>query len=258
VRQGIAAATIRSILANNKPPTSRTADHPNSQASRRLAAIWTTLNSNLVPLSSARCLSSTAVSRMSEVEKATEPPAKQQDTIFGKIARGEMGTKFLYEDDQCVAFSDLNPQAPTHFLVIPKKAISQLSKAEDEDEKLLGHLLIVAKKVAKQVGIGDTGFRIVINDGKQGCQSVYHVRGKFRTQKAEQIGRQQFRDSYLPICSVICLRCIFMSSVDVSWDGRLDKARRGSRRNRRRGVAGTAIDHHDVTAFLVECSAPIH
>lgn len=97
---------------------------------------------------------------MSEV--GTAPPAAGTDTIFGKISRGELGTKFLYEDDRACAFSDLNPQAPTHFLVIPKKPISQLSKAEDADEALLGHLLIVAKKVAKQLKL-DEGFRVVIN-----------------------------------------------------------------------------------------------
>lgn len=70
--------------------------------------------------------------------------------------------------------NDLNPQAPVHMLVIPRKPIPQLSKAEDEDEALLGHLLLVARKVAKQVGL-DKGFRIVINDGKEGCQSVYHL-----------------------------------------------------------------------------------
>ena len=92
----------------------------------------------------------------------------------GKIARGEIPTKFLYEDDRCVAFSDLHPQAPTHFLVIPRKAISQLSKADESDEALLGHLMIVAARVAKQLKLDD-GFRVVVNDGKDGCQSVYHL-----------------------------------------------------------------------------------
>lgn len=96
------------------------------------------------------------------------------DTIFGKILRGEIPTKFIYEDDKCVAFDDINPQAPTHFLVIPRKAIPQLSAAEDSDESLLGHLMIVARKLAKDKGL-DNGFRLVVNDGRDGCQSVYHL-----------------------------------------------------------------------------------
>lgn len=68
----------------------------------------------------------------------------------------------------------MNPQAPVHFLVIPRKPISQLSKAEEDDEALLGHLLLVGKKVAAQVGLED-GFRVVINDGRDGAQSVYHL-----------------------------------------------------------------------------------
>lgn len=75
---------------------------------------------------------------------------------------------------QCVAFHDVAPQAPTHFLVIPKKEIAQLSLASDDDELLLGHLLSVGKKVAKKLGL-DSGFRVVINDGKDGAQSVYHL-----------------------------------------------------------------------------------
>lgn len=97
------------------------------------------------------------------------------DTIFGKILRKEIPAKFVYEDEQCVAFHDVNPQAPTHILVIPRKPIAQLSLAVDEDEQLLGHLLIVARKVAAQEGLDKSGFRLVVNDGKNGAQSVYHL-----------------------------------------------------------------------------------
>lgn len=96
------------------------------------------------------------------------------DTVFGKILRGEIPSKFIYEDDKCVAFDDINPQAPVHFLVIPRKAIAQLSTAEDGDESLIGHLMIVARKLAKERGL-EKGFRIVINDGQHGCQTVYHL-----------------------------------------------------------------------------------
>lgn len=75
---------------------------------------------------------------------------------------------------QCVAFDDINPQAPVHFLVIPRKFIPQLSKADDTDAALLGHLLIVARKIAQKRNLKN-GFRIVINDGPIGAQSVYHL-----------------------------------------------------------------------------------
>lgn len=110
----------------------------------------------------------------SEVDKA-QKAAPGGDTIFGKIARGEIATDFIHEDDQCVAFHDINAQAPVHFLVIPKQPITQLSQAQDSDEQLLGHLLIVARKVAAKLGIDKTGYRVVINDGRHGCQSVFHL-----------------------------------------------------------------------------------
>ncbi|VDM27229.1 unnamed protein product [Hydatigera taeniaeformis] len=110
----------------------------------------------------------------SEVEKAQAAHSSEGDTIFGKIARKEIPAKFLYEDDQCVAFDDISPQAPTHFLVIPKKPIKQLDSATEDDESLLGHLLLVAKKVAAQKNLAK-GYRVVINNGREGCQSVYHL-----------------------------------------------------------------------------------
>jgi len=97
------------------------------------------------------------------------------NTIFGKIVRREIPSDIVYEDDKCLAFKDINPQAPVHVLVIPKKPISQLSKAEDSDEQLLGHLMIAAKRVAKEMKISESGFRIVINDGSDGGQEVYHL-----------------------------------------------------------------------------------
>lgn len=75
---------------------------------------------------------------------------------------------------QCVAFPDISPQAPTHILVVPKKPIVQLSKAQDSDAALLGHMMIVAKKCAQDAGL-TKGYRIVINDGPDGGQSVYHI-----------------------------------------------------------------------------------
>ncbi|XP_042358567.1 histidine triad nucleotide-binding protein 1 [Plectropomus leopardus] len=108
-----------------------------------------------------------------ETEKA-QAAKPGGDTIFGKIVRKEIPCEFLHEDDQCVAFRDVNPQAPIHILVVPKKPIVQLSQAEDGDAALLGHMMLVAKKCAKDAGLAK-GYRIVINDGPDGGQSVYHI-----------------------------------------------------------------------------------
>ncbi|XP_067425015.1 adenosine 5'-monophosphoramidase HINT1 [Emydura macquarii macquarii] len=96
------------------------------------------------------------------------------ETIFGKIIRKEIPAKIIFEDEQCLAFHDISPQAPTHFLVVPKKPIVQLSEADDSDESLLGHLMIVGKKCAAELGL-TKGFRMVVNEGPEGGQSVYHV-----------------------------------------------------------------------------------
>ncbi|PKU41596.1 protein kinase c inhibitor aswz variant 5 [Limosa lapponica baueri] len=96
------------------------------------------------------------------------------DTIFGKIIRKEIPANIIYEDDQCLAFRDLSPQAPTLFLVMPKEPVIRLSEAEDSDESLLGHLMIVGKKCAANLGLTN-GFRMVVNEGPEGGQSVYHV-----------------------------------------------------------------------------------
>ena len=97
-------------------------------------------------------------------------------TIFDKIIAKEIPSDIIYEDNLCLAFRDIAPQAKTHFLVIPKirSGLTQLSKAEEGHKELLGHLLYTAQKVAKQEKL-DQGFRVVINDGVEGCQSVYHL-----------------------------------------------------------------------------------
>ena len=110
-----------------------------------------------------------------EVSKAQTAGPTGGDTIFGKIIRKEIPSDILYEDDKCMAFKDVSPQAPVHFLVIPKKPICGISAAEDDDSPLLGHLMIVARKVAVQTDISSTGYRLVINDGINGAQSVHHL-----------------------------------------------------------------------------------
>ena len=96
------------------------------------------------------------------------------DTIFGKIVSGEIPSEFLYEDDHCVAINDINPQAPVHVLVIPKKAIPRLVDARAEDQDLLGHLMLAAGKVAEQLGVADA-FRLVVNNGADAGQTVFHL-----------------------------------------------------------------------------------
>ncbi|XP_003911567.1 histidine triad nucleotide-binding protein 2, mitochondrial [Papio anubis] len=110
-----------------------------------------------------------------EVAKAQQAtPGGAAPTIFSRILDRSLPADILYEDQQCLVFRDVAPQAPVHFLVIPKKPIPRISQAEEDDQQLLGHLLLVAKKIAKAEGLGD-GYRLVINDGKLGAQSVYHL-----------------------------------------------------------------------------------
>lgn len=97
-----------------------------------------------------------------------------QDTIFGKIIRREIPADIVYEDDLALAFKDVNPQAPVHILVIPKQPIAKLADAEAQDHKLMGHLLLTAKRVAEQAGLTN-GYRVVINTGPDGGQTVYHL-----------------------------------------------------------------------------------
>lgn len=96
------------------------------------------------------------------------------ETIFSKIIRKEIPADIVYEDNLAIAFKDVNPQAPVHILVIPKQPIAQLSDAESQDHALMGHLLLTAKRVAEQAGLTN-GYRLVINTGPDGGQTVYHL-----------------------------------------------------------------------------------
>lgn len=98
----------------------------------------------------------------------------QEDTIFHKIMRKEIPSTFVYEDDQCFAIKDIQPVAPIHYLIIPRKTIQNLAKADEDDEKVLGHLLYVASKLAKQEKL-DEGYRVCINTGAHSFQSVYQL-----------------------------------------------------------------------------------
>jgi histidine triad (HIT) family protein len=96
-------------------------------------------------------------------------------TIFGRILKGEIPAKVVFEDDQVMAFHDVNPQAPVHVLVIPKREIPRLSDTTDGDEALLGHLLVTARNVARTLGFEEDGYRVVLNVGIDGGQSVEHL-----------------------------------------------------------------------------------
>ncbi|MBD3620024.1 MAG: histidine triad nucleotide-binding protein [Chromatiales bacterium] len=97
------------------------------------------------------------------------------DCIFCKIAAGEIPADVVYQDDDVIAFRDLNPQAPTHVLVIPRKHIATLHDAEAEDAQLLGRLFLGAQQVAEACGIAESGYRTVVNCGAGAGQSVFHV-----------------------------------------------------------------------------------
>jgi histidine triad (HIT) family protein len=96
------------------------------------------------------------------------------DTIFGKIIRRELPADIVYEDDLCLAFRDVAPQAPVHILLVPKQSIVNLATATPEDHQILGHLMLKAKQIAEQESL-DNGYRVVTNIGKDGGQTVYHL-----------------------------------------------------------------------------------
>ena len=96
-------------------------------------------------------------------------------TLFEKIIAREIPADIVYEDDLVLAFNDINPQAPTHVLVIPKKPIARIAEAEPEDHQVLGHLLLKAREITVDLGLHENGFRLVINNGKDGGESVPHL-----------------------------------------------------------------------------------
>ncbi|MCH6568623.1 MAG: histidine triad nucleotide-binding protein [Acidobacteria bacterium] len=96
------------------------------------------------------------------------------DCIFCKIAQGELQSDIIREDDQAVAFRDINSQAPTHILIIPKKHIPTLAEASEQEGSLLGHLLLMARQVAEDQNLTD-GYRVVLNNGVAAGQTVFHI-----------------------------------------------------------------------------------
>jgi histidine triad (HIT) family protein len=120
----------------------------------------------------ARSLAMRLQGRLKSGLSAPEPPVAK--TLFEKIIDREIPATIVYEDAQCVAFKDINPGAPAHVLLVPRKPIARLADAGADDQALLGHLLLAAGKVAAQLGVGDA-FRLVVNNGAGAGQSVFHL-----------------------------------------------------------------------------------
>lgn len=112
-------------------------------------------------------MSATALGASSETTAAS--------CLFCRIARGELGAKFLYEDADVLAFADLHPQAPVHVLVIPRRHVASLAESTPADDALLGQILAAVRKVARQLGVDTAGYRTVLNSGAQAGQSVLHL-----------------------------------------------------------------------------------
>jgi len=96
-------------------------------------------------------------------------------TLFEKIIAREIPAKIVFEDDDAIAFQDVNPQAPVHVLIVPKRVIPRLAKTNEADQELLGKLILTATKVARDLGVGESGYRVVINSGPDAGESVPHL-----------------------------------------------------------------------------------
>ena len=96
-------------------------------------------------------------------------------TLFEKIIAREIPADIVFEDDQCLAFRDISPQTPVHILIIPKKPIARIGAAQADDQSLLGHLILTAAEIARRENIAPTGYRLVINNGPHGGETVPHL-----------------------------------------------------------------------------------
>lgn len=98
-----------------------------------------------------------------------------EETLFTKIIKGEIPSNFVYRDDTVVAFRDIAPKAEHHILIVPVKPIPSIAHVEPEDEQLLGHMFVVARKIATDLNVNDSGYRLVVNVGEDGGQEVPHL-----------------------------------------------------------------------------------
>lgn len=96
-------------------------------------------------------------------------------SVFSQIIQRELPADIVYEDEWCIAFKDINPQAPVHVLLVPKKEIVSVATVEPEDRDVLGHLMLKAKEVARIMGVAESGYRLVVNTNSDSGQSVYHL-----------------------------------------------------------------------------------
>lgn len=99
----------------------------------------------------------------------------EKDCLFCKISAGEIPTEYVYEDDICVAFNDISPQAPSHILIVPRDHIASLDKARNRDQQTLGYLLMIAAEIAREQEFAENGYRVVINTNGDGGQTVFHL-----------------------------------------------------------------------------------
>jgi len=95
--------------------------------------------------------------------------------VFCKIVNREIPAKVVYEDDKVMAFHDINPQAPVHILVIPKEHIPTVNDLEEKHKELIGHIFLVIKEIAKEMGIAESGYRVLVNCNRDGGQEIYHI-----------------------------------------------------------------------------------
>jgi histidine triad (HIT) family protein len=105
----------------------------------------------------------------------TEISVMSENCLFCKIVNGEIPSSKVFEDEVCVAFNDISPQAPTHVLVIPREHFDSLDKAENGHRETLGHLLLTAAQIAREKGFAEDGYRVVINTNRDGGQTVFHL-----------------------------------------------------------------------------------
>ena len=99
----------------------------------------------------------------------------QENCLFCKIIAGEIPSAKVYEDDVCIAFNDISPQAPTHILIIPREHIASLDETQNQHQATLGHLLLTCAKIAREKGFAENGYRTVINTNRDGGQTVFHL-----------------------------------------------------------------------------------
>jgi histidine triad (HIT) family protein len=99
----------------------------------------------------------------------------EEETVFSQIIEKKKPAEIIYEDEEVVAFKDINPQAPVHVLIVPRKPIPKLTDVDESDAAVLGKMVMIAKKIAEDFGLDEDGFRLLTNQGKNGGQTIYHL-----------------------------------------------------------------------------------